>query len=97
MDSIAAHLDEAVRPDLLLPDDQRIARIDRDRWIGYGRARDILAELQRILRSGRRQGPDNLLIIGASNNGKTAIARRFLWASGSLRTPVPPLQPFRPC
>lgn len=78
MDSIAAHLDEAVRPDLLLPDDQRIARIDRDRWIGYGRARDILAELQRILRSERRQRPDNLLIIGASNNGKTAIARRFL-------------------
>ena len=78
MDSIAAHLDDAVRPDLLLPDAQRIARIDRDRWIGYGRAREILAELERILRSGRRQRPDNLLIIGASNNGKTAIARRFL-------------------
>lgn len=79
MDAITAHhLDEAVRPDLLLPDDQRIARIDRDRWIGYGRAREILAELERILRSERRQRPDNLLIIGASNNGKTAIARRFL-------------------
>jgi hypothetical protein len=35
VDAITAHhLDEAVRPDLLLPDDQRIARIDRDRWIG---------------------------------------------------------------
>ena len=79
VDAITAHhLDEAVRPDLLLPDDQRIARIDRDRWIGYGRAREILAELERILRSERRQRPDNLLIIGASNNGKTAIARRFL-------------------
>ena len=78
MGAIAAHLDDAVRPDLLLPDAQRIARIDRDRWIGYGRAREILAELERILRSERRQRPDNLLIIGASNNGKTAIARRFL-------------------
>jgi Bacterial TniB protein len=62
-----AHLDEVVRADLLLPDAQRIARIDRDRWIGYGRAREILAELERILRSERRQRPDNLLIIGASD------------------------------
>lgn len=69
VDAITAqHVDEAVRPDLLLPDDQRIARIDRDRWIGYGRAREILAELERILRSERRQRPDNLLIIGASDH-----------------------------
>ena len=74
----AAHLDETVRRDLLLSDDHRIARIDRDRWIGYGRAREALEELERILRSDRRQRPDNLLIVGASNNGKTAIARRFI-------------------
>jgi hypothetical protein len=72
------HLDEAVRPDLLLSDEHRIARIDRDRWIGYGRAREAIEELARILRSERRQRPDNLLIVGASNNGKTAIARRFI-------------------
>ena len=76
--SDAAHLDEAVRADLLLSDERRIARIDRDRWIGYGRAREALEELDRILRSERRQRPDNLLIVGASNNGKTAIARRFI-------------------
>jgi hypothetical protein len=69
------HLDEAVRPDLLLSDEHRI---DRDRWIGYGRAREAIEELARILRSERRQRPDNLLIVGASNNGKTAIARRFI-------------------
>lgn len=73
----AAHLDEAVRPDLMLSGEQRIARIDRDRWIGYSRAREILAELERVLRSERRERPDNLLVVGASNNGKTAIARRF--------------------
>ena len=76
--SNATHLDEAVRPDLRLPDEYRIARIDRDRWIGYGRAREVLEGLDRILRSERRQRPDNLLIVGASNNGKTAVARRFL-------------------
>ena len=74
----AAHLDDAVRGDLRLPDDLRIARLDRDRWIGYGRAHDAFDGLARILRSERRQRPDNLLVIGASNNGKTAIARRFL-------------------
>lgn len=74
----AAHLDEPVRRELLLSDDQRIARIDRDRWIGYGRALEVIHELERILRSERRQRPDNLLIVGASNNGKTAIARRFM-------------------
>ena len=72
----ALHLDEEIRPDLRLSDERRIARIDRDRWIGYGRAREAVEELERILRSGRRQRPDNLLIVGASNNGKTAIARR---------------------
>jgi Bacterial TniB protein len=67
-----------VRLGLLLPDERRIATIDRDRWIGYGRAQDAISELERILHSERRQRPDNLLIVGASNNGKTAIARRFM-------------------
>ena len=73
-----AHLDEAARRALDFDDAHRIALIDRDIWIGYGRARDAHARLERILRSERRMRPDNLLIVGASNNGKTAIARRFL-------------------
>lgn len=74
----ATHLDEAARDALLLDDEARIARIDRDLWIGYGRAREAHARLGRILLSERRMRPDNLLIVAASNNGKTAIARRFL-------------------
>lgn len=72
------HLSDAARCALDRSDAQRIALIDRDLWIGYGRARDAHARLARILRSERRMRPDNLLIVGASNNGKTAIARRFL-------------------
>jgi len=72
------HLSDAARCALDRSDAQRIALIDRDLWIGYGRARDAHARLERILRSERRMRPDNLLIVGASNNGKTAIARRFL-------------------
>ena len=73
----ATHLDERAQRALQLSDAQRIAYIDRDLWIGYGQAREAQTRLEQILRSERRMRPDNLLIIGASNNGKTAIARRF--------------------
>ena len=75
--NLAPHLDEAARRLLRLDDAQRIACIDRDLWIGYGRAQQAHQRLDRILQSQRRMRPDNLLVIGASNNGKTAIARRF--------------------
>ncbi len=74
----ADHLDPATRQLLDLSPAQRIASIDRDLWIGYGRALEAHERLERILGSERRMRPDNLLIVGASNNGKTAIARRFL-------------------
>ena len=76
-DATAGHLDESVRQVLQWDAARRIGHIDRDLWIGYGRAREAHARLEQILRSERRIRPDNLLIVGASNNGKTAIARRF--------------------
>jgi len=76
-DATAGHLEASVRQVLQWDDARRIAHIDRDLWIGYGRAREAHARLEQILRSERRMRPDNLLIVGASNNGKTAIARRF--------------------
>jgi Bacterial TniB protein len=63
----ATHLDTAARRMLRLGDAQRIAGIDRDLWIGYGRAHDAHERLERILRSERRMRPDNLLIVGASD------------------------------
>ena len=63
-----AHLGERAQQILGLSDAQRIAWIDRDLWIGYGRARDAQARLEQILHSERRMRPDNLLIIGASNH-----------------------------
>jgi Cdc6-like AAA superfamily ATPase len=77
-DTSTPHLSDTARRALDLADAHRIALIDRDLWIGYGRARDAHTRLEQILRSERRMRPDNLLIVGASNNGKTAIARRFL-------------------
>ncbi len=86
-DASPTHLDDATCRLLQLPDAQRIAWIDRDVWIGYGRARDAHDRLQRIRQSERRMRPDNLLIVGASNNGKTAIARRFLARNTSPEDP----------
>lgn len=74
----AVHLDSATLPLLELEDQQRIACVDQDLWIGYGRAQQAHQRLKRIFDSERRMRPDNLLIVGATNNGKTAIARRFL-------------------
>jgi GTPase SAR1 family protein len=41
--------------------------------------------------------PDNLLIIGASNNGKTAIARRFMRSKCCRKTRrlSGPISPWR--
>ena len=86
-ETLAPHLSDATRGALDLSDAHRIALIDRDLWIGYGRARDAHARLERILRSERRMRPDNLLVVGASNNGKTAIARRFLARHGIAENP----------
>ncbi len=50
-----------------------------NRWISYTRAGQAIALFGRMLE--REPGhirPGNLLIVGATNNGKTAIAERFL-------------------
>jgi len=67
-DATAEHLDASVRQILRWDDARRIAHIDRDLWIGYGRAREAHARLEQILRSERRMRPDNLLIVGASDH-----------------------------
>ncbi len=63
---LAPHLSDAARCVLAFDDAHRIALIDRDLWIGYSRARDAHARLERILRSERRMRPDNLLIVGSA-------------------------------
>jgi hypothetical protein len=83
----ATHLDQNTRRLLNLTNVQRIACIDHDLWIGYRLAREAHDRLEQVLKSERRMRPDNLLIVGASNNGKTAIARRFLARHTLLEDP----------
>jgi Bacterial TniB protein len=74
-----AHLRPETRDLVLLPATERLARIPANRWIGYTRANQAITLLGRMLanESGRIR-PRNLLIVGPTNNGKTAIAEHFL-------------------
>ena len=74
-----AHLRPEARDLALLPATERLARMPANRWIGYTRASQAITLLERLLANepGRIR-PRNLLIVGPTNNGKTAIAERFL-------------------
>ena len=73
------HLRPEARDLALLPATERLARMPANRWISYTRAGQAIALLGRMLeREPGRIRPGNLLIVGATNNGKTAIAERFL-------------------
>ena len=82
------HLKETIRPFLDMPDDLRIAKINSDHWIGYGRALAAQDRIHQIQLSERRERPDNLFIVGPSNNGKTMIADRFLWSARRRQDPA---------
>ncbi|MDO6585143.1 TniB family NTP-binding protein [Salipiger sp. 1_MG-2023] len=74
--------------DHLRPEARRIAemsaveRLDflaTDRWIGYSRAQDALKRMGMLLATQPgRVRPQNMLIVGPSNNGKSTIAEKFL-------------------
>ena len=73
-----AHLAESAHQALLLPDEQRIERIRRARWIGYTRAQTILTQLEDLLAYPRQPRMPNLLLYGDTGNGKTFIINRFV-------------------
>jgi hypothetical protein len=73
-----AHLPEQGRAALALPDDQRIARISGARWIGYTRAHALLTKLEDLLAYPRQPRMPNVLLYGATGNGKTMIINRFV-------------------
>ncbi len=92
----AGHLGEASQSALELPDEERIRGLRQARWIGYTRAREILGRLEDLLLYPPLHRMPCLLVVGETNNGKTAIVNRFERlhpaddnASGdSIRVPV---------
>jgi hypothetical protein len=62
----------------MLPGVERIARFKMECWIGYTRANQVLNQLEAVLANEPgKLHPQNLLIVGPSNNGKTMIAEKF--------------------
>lgn len=72
------HLSSAAQASLVLTDEQRILQIRSSPWIWYPRAVEVLDDLEVLLTHPRTHRMPNRLIVGATNNGKTAIAREFL-------------------
>lgn len=71
------HLDPAYRKFAGLPDDERIAWIRADRWIGFDQAGLALARLENLLTYPARDRMPCLLIYGDTGMGKTKIVRKF--------------------
>lgn len=72
------HLNDRARKALVLPDEKRIEHISRARWIGYTRAQAVLTQLEDLLHYPRQPRMPNLLLYGATGNGKTMIINRLL-------------------
>jgi hypothetical protein len=72
------HLQPAVRILAMQNTAERLAQFNIGHWIGYSRAQQILAQLETLITTepGKIR-PQNMLIIGSSNNGKTMIAEKF--------------------
>ncbi len=71
------HLAPAYRRFADLPDEERIAWIRADRWIGFDQAGAALARLENLLSYPPRDRMPCLLIYGDTGMGKTKIVRKF--------------------
>ncbi len=77
MTSEQEHLTPKALAALELPDEERIAYINRDRWIGYPVAQEVERRLESLLAHPKVQRMPNLLLVGDTNNGKSSMVKRF--------------------
>jgi len=76
MTSRIDHLNESAKATLALSDRERIDFIRRPRWIGYTKAKEVIAQLENLLTYPKTHRMPNLLLVGETNNGKTMIVNR---------------------
>lgn len=85
---MAAHLTDTAASKLVLSDSERIRHIKRPRWIGYGRAKEVLDKLEDLLDYPRQARMPNMLLIGETNNGKTMLISRFRELHPAVENPT---------
>src|SRR3981189_2285027 len=71
------HLAPEGREDACLSPEERIRRIQAERWIGYPRAEMVLARLDELLQYPQRDRMPCLLLYAATGLGKTKLLRKF--------------------
>lgn len=78
MDSPFPHLNEKTRQLLDSSEAERIESIRLGSWIPYSRAKEALDHMDELFAYPRIDRMPHMLLVGASNNGKTQILKRFL-------------------
>src|SRR5260221_14570412 len=68
-----------------LNDAERVDRIRRGYWIGYGRSIAAIEQLVRLLTHPKPDRMPNLVLCGATNNGKSTIINRFVESREMVR------------
>lgn len=63
--------------ELSAEDSDRIYRLREDSWIGYDRAVQVRAQIESLLNRPKSHRPQNIALLGESNNGKTMLIRNF--------------------
>lgn len=71
------HLNEAAQAALEFPEEERLRSLRQLRWITYPRAKQILTRLEDLLLYPPMHRMPCALVVGETNNGKTAIMHRF--------------------
>lgn len=72
-----SNLSPQLKKYLDLSDEERIFFIQKDKWIDYPEASKILTKIEDIYNAPKSIRSRGMLLYGDSNNGKTAILKRF--------------------
>ena len=72
------HLSPKTRDLLDRPIEERIAYVQKDSWISYSQANQVLQQLEELLKHPKCDRMPNLAISAQTNNGKTRLIKHFL-------------------